>query len=412
MINLIKGQKVDLTKNQPQISAIKIGLGWDVNSAGSNDFDLDAAALLLDAGGRIISQKHVVYYNNPSQGVIKLSKDNRTGMGSGDDEEISIQLDQVPANIEKIVLSITIHDAESKRQTFGQVTNAFARLINEQTQQEMYRYDLGRDFSNETAVIIGEVYRYKGEWKFGAVGRGLHGGLKGLCQEFGLDLLPPAFFVKAPPQQSSNKINLSKIELKKSGDSINLNKTSKPLGEILVNLNWTQQNRPQNGGFLSSLFGSGNRGIDLDLGCLFEYKDGWKGTIQPLGNSFGSYSQEPYIHLDQDDRTGASKNGENLRINGNKLHEFKRILIFAYIYDGVANWSQVDGVVTIKQQDGPDIVVRMDEHRNGLGMCAVAMLENVQDQTFRIEKLVKYFHGHKEMDQYYGWGINWVAGRK
>jgi len=417
LISLVKGQKVELTKSFPQLSSINIGLSWDVNSTGQNEFDLDATALLVGTNGKIISQKHVIYYNNPSQYAVKLSVDNRSGIGSGDDEEIFIQLNQIPTEVEKIVLAISIHDAEGRKQTFGQVSNAFARIMDVNSNNELYRYNLGHDFSGESAVVIGEVYRYKGEWKFGAVGMGINGALKGLCEEFGLENLPSQFFLKTPKPQasnSSNKIKLSKIELKKSGDTINLTKTSKTLGEILVNLNWNKQNGKQSNGLLSSIFGntSTNPKVDLDLGCLFEFKNGWKSAIQPLGNNFGSYQSEPYIHLDQDDRTGASVNGENLRINGNRISEIKRILIFSYIYEGVANWSEVDGVITIKQQDGPDIVVRMDEHRNGKGMCAIAMLENINDETFKIQKLVKYFSGHKEMDRKYGWNLNWVAGRK
>ncbi len=415
---LVKGQKVDITKNSPHLTKIKVGLGWDISAKTGSEFDLDAVALLIGQDGRAISQNHVVYYNHLSEGNVSLSKDNRTGAGAGDDEEILIDLKQVPQNVEKIVLAISIFNNEKRSQTFGQVSNAFARIINEHTKEEMYRYDLGREFSNETCVYAGEVYRYKGEWKFGAVGRGIGDGLTGLFQQFGLVNLPPNFLVKQVPvkeaynNNSGNKINLSKIELKKSGDVINLTKTSKPLGEVLVNLNWNQQTNKPSGGFFSALFGSANTGVDLDLGCLFEFKDGFKGCIQPLGNAFGSFTNEPFINLDQDDRTGASAGGENLRINGNKLYEFKRILLFAFIYEGAANWSEVDGIVTIKQQDGPDIVVRMDEHRNGYNICAVAMLENVRDETFKIEKLVKYFPGHKDMDRHYKWNMNWVHGSK
>ncbi|MED4532850.1 TerD family protein [Metabacillus fastidiosus] len=414
MIALVKGQKVDLTKAHPQLSSIKLGLGWDVSGSSQNVFDLDAVALLIDASGKIISDKHVIYYNNLRGHSVSLSKDNRTGAGGGNDEEVSIKLDEVPADIEKIILAITIYDASDRKQTFGKVRNGFVTISNENTKQEIYKYDLGNEFSTETAVIVGEIYRYKGEWKFGAVGSGLEGELKGLCEQFGLTNLPSSFYVKAAsPVNNNSTIKLSKIELKKSGDTINLSKTSKTLGEILVNLNWNQQNSSQSGGgFLSSIFGTNKSGVDLDLGCLFEFKDGFKGVIQPLGNVFGSYMDEPYVHLDKDDRTGASTNGENMKINGNKIYEFERILIFAYIYDGAANWSQVDGIVTIKQQDSPEIVVRMDEHRNGFGMCAIAMFENINDETFKVEKLVKYFRGHQEMDRHYRWNLNWVAGSK
>ncbi|KGR76139.1 Tellurium resistance [Ureibacillus sinduriensis BLB-1 = JCM 15800] len=210
-------------------------------------------------------------------------------------------------------------------------------------------------------------------------------------------------------------VNLDKIELKKKGQSINLAKNNQVIGEILVNLNWNQQNsEKKSGGFLSSLLGKTNTNnkVDLDLGCLYELKNGQKGSVQALGNAFGSYESHPYVQLDADDRTGSATGGENLRINGNKISEIKRVLVYAFIYEGVANWSQADGVVTLKYPAGPDIEVKLDEHKNGQIMCAIAMIENVNDETFRVERLVEYFNGHKNMDRTYDWGMNWVAGKK
>ena len=207
-------------------------------------------------------------------------------------------------------------------------------------------------------------------------------------------------------------MNLNKIELTKKGQSINLEKTTGKIGQINVNLNWNQQAQKPSGGFLSSLFGGKNSGIDLDLGCLFELKNGDKGCVQALGNSFGSYHNWPYIELDGDDRTGSVSNGENLRINGDFLKEIKRIVVYSFIYQGVANWAQADGVVTLSYEGGQDIVVRLDEHRANMGMCAIAMIENVNDETFKVERLVEYFKGHEALDRAYGWGMSWTPGRK
>lgn len=207
-------------------------------------------------------------------------------------------------------------------------------------------------------------------------------------------------------------VNLNKIELKKKGQAINLTKSNNnAIGEILVNLKWNQQSAGKSAGFFSSFLGK-SKSIDLDLGCLYELKNGKKGCIQALGNAFGSYTHDPYMELDGDDRTGSSVGGENLRINGNKISEIKRILVYTFIYEGVANWSEADGVVTLKYPAGPDIEVKLDEHRNGNTMCAIAMFENVNNETFKIERLVEYFNGHKDMDSAYGWGMNWVAGKK
>lgn len=205
---------------------------------------------------------------------------------------------------------------------------------------------------------------------------------------------------------------VNKIELKKKGQTINLTKKNQQsIGEILVNLNWNQQGGGKSGGFFSSLLGKTNN-IDLDLGCLYELNNGEKGCVQALGNAFGSFAFAPFMELDGDDRTGSSVGGENLRINGNKISDIKRVLVYSFIYEGVANWSQADGIVTLKYPAGPEIEVKLDEHRNGKIMCAIAMIENVRNETFKVERLVEYFNGHADMDRAYGWGMNWVAGRK
>lgn len=201
------------------------------------------------------------------------------------------------------------------------------------------------------------------------------------------------------------------IELKKRGEKISLEKTSNNnLGEIVVNLNWNQK-KSGSSSFLGKIFG-GNKSIDLDLGCLVELTNGEKGVIQALGNAFGSFSSPPYIELDKDDRSGSSDIGENLKINGIKLAQIKRILVYTFIYEGVPNWAEVDGIVTIKRSGSQDIVIRMDEHRNDMVMCALAIIENVNNETFSIERVVQYFKGHQELDAAFGWGLRWVAGHK
>lgn len=199
------------------------------------------------------------------------------------------------------------------------------------------------------------------------------------------------------------------VELKK-GQKVNLEKsTSVPLGEVVVNLNWNQQEIEKKG-FLSALKKPKN--VDLDLGCLYELTDGTKMVVQALGKQFGSFQNPPYISLDGDDRTGSSTGGENLRINGKMLKHIKRVLIFTFIYEGIVNWKQADGVVTVKCPGSQDIIVRMDDYNSAQIMCAIAMLENVNNETFSVEKLVKFFSGHSEMDRAYNWGLSWVAGRK
>ena len=190
-INLSKGQKVDLTKGNPGLKNIMVGLGWDVNAFDSGaDFDLDAAAFMVGENGKCPTEKEFVFYGNlvhPSESV-KHMGDNLTGEGDGDDEQIQIDLSKIPANISKVAFTVTIYDAETRRQNFGQVSNAFIRIVDETTNQELIRYDLGEDFSIETAVVVGELYRHDGEWKFNAIGSGFQGGLAALCGHYGIDV--------------------------------------------------------------------------------------------------------------------------------------------------------------------------------------------------------------------------------
>jgi len=190
-INLQKGQKVSLTKGNPGLSKVVVGLGWDVNQFDTGgSFDLDAAAFLVTDSGKVSKPEDFVFYGNlthPSGSVQHLG-DNLTGEGDGDDEQIKVNLTGVPANITKIVFTVTIYDAEVRRQNFGQVNNAFIRIYNENTGEEMLRYDLGEDFSIETAAVFGELYRNGNEWKFNAIGSGYQGGLAALCASFGIDV--------------------------------------------------------------------------------------------------------------------------------------------------------------------------------------------------------------------------------
>ena len=191
-VNLSKGQKVDLTKTNPGLKELLVGLGWQTNRYdGGFDFDLDAAAFLLGANGRVPSDKEFIFYGNleHSSGSVKHSGDNlKGGEGVKDDEQIIIDLSKVPANIERIAFTVTIYDHETRKQNFGQVNNAFIRIVDNATNKELIRYDLGEDFSIETAVVVGELYRNNGEWKFNAVGSGWEGGLRALCLNFGVNV--------------------------------------------------------------------------------------------------------------------------------------------------------------------------------------------------------------------------------
>jgi tellurium resistance protein TerD len=190
-ISLQKGQKVDLTKSNPGLSKIIIGLGWDTNKYdGGKDFDLDASVFLLSPEGKVTDERNFVFFNNPQSpdGSVTHTGDNRTGVGEGDDEQIKIDLALVSGNIAKISFAITIYEALERNQNFGQVSNAYVRVLNEASGEELIRYDLGEDFSIETAIVVGELYRHNSEWKFNAIGSGYQNGLAGLCKDFGLEV--------------------------------------------------------------------------------------------------------------------------------------------------------------------------------------------------------------------------------
>ena len=190
-VNLSKGQKVDLTKGNPGLSKLLVGLGWDVNKYdGGSDFDLDASVFLLAANGKVTSDADFVFYGNlkHASGSVEHMGDNRTGIGEGDDEQIRVDLSKVPANIDKIDFTVTIYDAEARKQNFGQVSNAYIRVFDEAKGVELIRYDLGEDFSIETAIVVGELYRNQGEWKFNAIGSGFQGGLRALGQNYGVNV--------------------------------------------------------------------------------------------------------------------------------------------------------------------------------------------------------------------------------
>ena len=190
-ISLKKGQKVSLTKENPGLKNVVVGIGWDINAFDTGgDFDLDAAAFCLTDSGKVSDQKDFVFYGNlthPS-GAIQHMGDNLTGAGDGDDEQIKIDLSKIPANITKIAFTVTIYEAEERRQNFGQVSNAYIRIVDEATNQELIRYDLGEDFSIETAVVVGELYKHNGDWKFNAIGSGFQGGLAALCGHYGIEV--------------------------------------------------------------------------------------------------------------------------------------------------------------------------------------------------------------------------------
>ncbi|MBE9402417.1 MULTISPECIES: TerD family protein [Acinetobacter] len=189
-ISLNKGGNLSLSKTDPSLNQVLIGLGWDARATDGADFDLDASAFLLAANDKVRGETDFIFYNQTRspEGSVEHTGDNRTGEGDGDDEAVKINLAKIPTDVQKIAITVTIHDAESRGQNFGQVQNAFIRVVNDQTNVEIVRFDLNEDYSTETAMIFGELYRHNGEWKFRAVGQGYNGGLRAMCGQYGISI--------------------------------------------------------------------------------------------------------------------------------------------------------------------------------------------------------------------------------
>jgi tellurium resistance protein TerD len=189
-VSLSKGGNVSLSKEAPGLRAVLVGLGWDVRTTSGADFDLDASALMLGTNGKILSDSHFIFFNNLTSpdGSVQHTGDNLTGEGEGDDEAIKVNLSGVPAEVDKITVAVSIYDAEGRGQSFGQVRNAFIRVVNAADQKELARYDLTEDASTETAMVFGELYRNGADWKFRAVGQGYASGLSGIARDYGVNV--------------------------------------------------------------------------------------------------------------------------------------------------------------------------------------------------------------------------------
>jgi tellurite resistance protein TerA len=396
----------------------------DINAAG---VAVDVSCFGLDANDRLADERFMVFYNqlaSPGEAV-------RLDLGSGK-ARFNVNLDALPGSIAKLVFVAAIDGAQTMR-ALGASSLALGSAV---------RFPWsGADFGEEKAVIVAEIYRRDGQWRFGAVGQGFNGGLSALLKHFGGTEAAPASSAAPTPAASpaaGPRVSLSKVTLEKRGDKVSLDKRgSAGFGRIHVNLNWNQSGNvapapapaAEKTGLLGRLSGAlngvtggaagGRRrsgGIDLDLGCMFELADGRKGLVQALGNAWGDYDGPPFIKLDADDRTGASLNGENLWINGDQFAQIRRAIIFSFIYQGVPNWSATDGVVTIAVPNQAPIEVRLDQGGNQM-MCAIAMIEN-QGGQLQVTKMVEYFEqqgrtsAHELMDRRFGFGLRWKTGSK
>lgn len=323
----------------------------------------------------------------------------------------AVRLEELPPSVDRLIFTASV-DGNG---TMGQIAS-FALSISQGAAEGLALELAGSDFAGERAIIAAEIYRKDGVWRLMAVAQGFNGGLPDLLAKYGgvqegqekpspAPQRQPAPASEPPqtPPPAPEPPQPTRVILKK-GEKVSLKKKpGQAGGEIVINLNWS---RPAKKGLFAP------KAIDLDLGCLFELTDGTRGVVQALGRAFGSLEYPPYIALDGDDRTGDVSTGENLRINVARISEIRRFVVYCFIYEGVADWRQADGVATVRCPGNPEIVVRMDEHGSKNPMCAIALFENSGGDSFTVERVVRFFRGHKDLDQAFGWGINWVPGRK
>ncbi len=389
-MDLQAGANASLSENTINL-AINLPLGAEI----------DITALQVYENGKVRGDGDMCFFNQPSisGGAVVLS------LPSAGKAMLAVQLTKVPADVEKVVLTATIDGT----QTFGTTSGTLSMTVSDIS---MIVPTSGR---SERALILAEIYRRNGQWKIRNVSQGFNGGLAALAAHFGVEVAekpevvttptPPRSAPPAAPQSAPKPVSLNKISLTKTESKISLKKSDGRFGKIRINLNWNQKKRK------AGLFGLGSAAIDLDVGAFVQDSQGTVTVVQALGNSFGDFNAFPYVKLLGDDRTGAVSGGEWIEINGDHWSQLRRVLIFAFIYEGVPNWTDTDGMVRVHVPGQPEIEVSMNEFGSQKGMCAVAYLENINGEI-RVSRELTFHSGHQAMDEAYGWGMRWKAGRK
>ena len=386
-MELQKGQKCKLT-DLTEDGRLRLSVAVSLPAG-----EADVTCFGVDGAGKLSDDRYFVFYNQTRspEGAVSMEQ-------SGGTTAFSIDLGRLPDFLQRLVVTIAVEDGTMQALARGTL------LLEGGLGQASYAFS-GAGYRQEKALILCEVYRKDGIWRLSVVDSGFNGGLSALLAHFGGEEVKPDAPAPAPapaptpkpaPAPPEPKVNLSKISLKKSGEShkIDLTKNSR---RIHVNLNWDQRR---------GLF---SRGIDLDLACMYRLKDGRQGVIQALGNSFGAADQPPYIKLDKDDRSGASANGENMDFFRPELIDFA--IVFAFIYEGVPNWRSTNARVVLSQQGAPDIEVQIDNPNSNERFCVLASLTG-RDGGLEVRREDLFFNSHRSVDAHYHFGFRWVAGHK
>ncbi|MEV5927689.1 TerD family protein [Streptomyces cellulosae] len=414
-------------------TALRVDVGW---RSGPGVPDADASALLL-AGGKVRSDADFVFYNQPAHASGAVRHEGKRQDGGRVTDTLLVDLTRVEPGIETVILA-----ASSDGGTFGQVPDLFIEVKDAANGAVAARFD-STGATTETAFVLGEFYRRQGAWKFRAVGQGYSSGLEGLATDYGITvdepqhaappvappMAPPAPVAPPvappvtvpqpppPPVAPPAPVQLTKVTLTKAAPSVSLTKQGGTSGSLHVNLNW--EVRKQFSGWAAKLGRpvAMHADLDLDLCALWELTDGRKGVVQALGNAFGSLHQPPFIHLDGDDRTGASASGENLTVNLDHKHQFRRILVFVTIYEGARSFADLHATVTLRPQHGAPIDFSLDECTVPSTVCALALITN-NGGDLVVQREARYLvpergvSPQRTVDHAYGWGMNWTPGRK
>ena len=382
----------------------------------------DFSAFRLFAGGKTRRDEDFVFYGQKrnDDGSISLSHDACSGV-------FSVDLTRLAPDVEKVALAVT-----SDFPTVARLSSLTLEVA--QGAECLLRCSVEVARHDEAALILGEFYRRNGQWKFRFVAQGFRGGLKPLAEFYGVDVaddapppapspVPPRPVPSGPAQSGpvpprpapsgasapSRAVNLGKIVLTKASPRIDLTKHNLAGGLYRVNLNWNRAFTSRPSG-LAGLFNL-NRGIDLDLAACVRLKNGEHTIVQALGEQFGSLDQPPFVKLMGDDRTGSQAEGEWIHINGDRIDDLAEVIIFTFIYAGAPNWNATDAVVRVDIPGQAKIETRLSDGNEPLPMCAIARIIN-SGGKLSIERLERYFHGHEEMDRFFGWGFRWRAGWK
>lgn len=417
-------------------TALRVDVGW---RSGPGVPDTDASALLL-AGGKVRSDSDFVFYNQPAHSSGAVRHEGKRDAGGRVTDTLLVDLTRVEPGIETVILAASCDGG-----SFGQVPDLCIEVKDSAAGTVAARFD-STGATTETAFVLGEFYRRQGAWKFRAVGQGYSSGLEGLATDYGITVdepqhAPPAPAAAAPPTPAPPvaapvtappppptappapaappaPVRLTKVTLTKSAPSVSLTKQGGTSGALHVNLNW--QVRKQFSGWAGKLGRpvAMHADLDLDLCALYELTDGRKGVVQALGNAFGALHQPPFIHLDGDDRTGAVSTGENLTVNLDHKHHFRRILVFVTIYEGARSFADLHATVTLQPQHGAAIDFSLDECTVPSTVCALALITNTGGGELVVQREARYLvpergvSPQRTVDYAYGWGMNWTPGRK